>query len=62
MPFGVCSGSLQLIGSAFALRADQPNRVKRCAGRLHEAFGSNMRSCRTNWCAYVQWFGISRAA
>ena len=45
----------QLFGTlCFVQSADQPETWKRCSGRLHEELGSNMRSCSTKFCAYVQ--------
>ena len=34
--------------------ADQPETMARWAGRLQDATGSNMWSCRTKCCAYTQ--------
>jgi len=42
------------IGLAFWQVADHPETMYRCAGRLQDATGSNMRSCRTKSRAYVQ--------
>jgi hypothetical protein len=52
---GFCSALTQLIGSPRrAQRADHSETMKRCAGRLHDAFGSYMWSCRTKLRAYAQ--------
>ena len=49
--FGFWSAFVQLEGSSLLQLADHPETMNRCSGRLHEAFGSNMRSCRTKFCA-----------
>ena len=56
--FGVGVGMLallQLLGWSCCVQfADQPETWNRCAGRLQDAVGSNMWSCRTKSCAYFQ--------
>ena len=52
---GAWSAFTQLIATPRLLQlADHPETRKRCAGRLHELFGSNMWSWRTKLRAYAQ--------
>ena len=52
---GFCSALLQLNGSSrFVQCADHSETMNRCAGRLHDAFGSNMWSWSTKLRAYAQ--------
>ena len=44
---GRCSSFLQLNGFVLVHFADHSETMNRCAGRLHDAFGSNMWSWRT---------------
>jgi hypothetical protein len=51
---GFWSAFTQLNGSRSAHLADHSETMNRCAGRLHDAFGSNMWSWRTKLRAYAQ--------
>src|SRR6476661_106797 len=49
---GLCNAFTQLMGSpAFEHSADHSETMNKCSGRLHEAFGSNMRSWSTKFWA-----------
>ena len=52
---GACSAFWQLDGLSCCVQsADHSDTWKRCSGRLHDAFGSNMWSSSTKSSAYDQ--------